>query len=129
MVLRTEEGNHGEVTGMTYAGIFKGTIERKKGIYGIDTYSQGTSIPAENEELFERNSFVQGKHYTPEHYTEVDGFYTNYDESGVIKTKYIVPTPEEVAYYQWIIGKISTEIYYENIELITTKYATTGTYV
>ena len=43
-ILRTEEGNHGEVYGMTYVGIYKGTTTRIKGIYDIDTYSNGIFI-------------------------------------------------------------------------------------
>ena len=46
-----------------------------------------------------------------------------------MKIEYIVPTPDDATYYQWIIGEKSTDIYYEDIELIATKYATTGTYV
>ena len=128
MILRTEDGNHGEVYGMTYVGIFKSANNRTKGIYDIDTYSEGTTIPTEVQEIFERNSYVQGKHYTS-HNIEEDGFYTNYDNNGVVNTAYIVPTPEVAAYYQWIVGKVTTDIYYEDIELIGTKYATTGAYV
>ena len=128
VILKTEEGNHGEVYGMTYVGIFKSARDRIKGIYDIDTYREGTTIPAEVQEIFERNSYVQGKHYTS-HNIEEDGFYTNYDNNGVVNTAYIVPTPEAAAYYQWIVGKVTTDIYYEDIELIGTKYATTGAYV
>ena len=126
LILRTEDGSHGEVSGMTYVGLYKGTINRVTGIYS-PTYSDGDTIP-ETEEEFARNSFVQGKHYES-HNTEVDGFYTNYDEDGIINVKYIVPTPEVGAYYQWVVGKPSDDIYYDNIELIATKYATTSTYV
>ena len=126
LILRTEDGAHGEVYGMTYVGLYKGTINRVTGIYS-SSYSDGDIIP-ETEEEFARNSFVQGKHYES-HNTEVDGFYTNYDEEGIINVKYIVPTPEVGAYYQWVVGKPSDDIYYDNIELIATKYATTSTYV
>ena len=126
LILRTEDGAHGEVSGMTYVGLYKGTLTRVTGIYSPD-YSDGETIP-ETEEDFARNSFVQGKHYES-HNIEVDGFYTNYDDEGVINVAYIIPTPEEGAYYQWIVGKPSDDIYYDNIELIATKYATTSTYV
>lgn len=126
IILRTEDGAHGEVSGMTYVGMYKGTFDRVTGIYSPD-YSDGDVIPADEEE-FARNSYVQGKHYDA-HNIEVDGFYTNYDEDGIINVKYIVPTPEVGAYYQWILGKPSDDIYYDNIELIATKYATTSTYV
>lgn len=126
LILRTEDGAHGEVSGMTYVGLYKGTINRVTGIYN-PSYSDGDTIQ-ETEEEFARNSFVQGKHYES-HNIEVDGFYTNYDEEGIINVKYIIPTPEVGAYYQWVVGKPSDDIYYDNIELIATKYATTSTYV
>ena len=128
IILKTEEGTHGEVYGMTYVGIFKGAVTRTKGIYDIDTYTEGDTIPNELKDIFERNSYVQGKHYTSHNIRE-DGFYTNYDNNGSINTTYIIPTPDAAAYYQWIVGKITTDIYYEDIELIGTKYATTATYV
>lgn len=126
VILRTEDGAHGEVRGMTYVGLFKGTMTKITGIYSPD-YSHGDTI-SDTEEDFARNSFVQGKHYES-HNIEVDGFYTNYDEDGVINVKYIIPTPEVGAYYQWVVGKPTDDIYYENIELIATKYATTSTHV
>ena len=126
LILRAEDGTHGEVSGMTYMGLYRGTINRETGIYSPD-YTDGDTIPADMEE-FARNSYVQGKHYES-HNIEVDGFYTNYDEDGIIDVKYIIPTPEEGAFYQWIVGKPSDDIYYEDIELIATKYATTSTHV
>lgn len=126
LILRTEAGAHGEVYGMTYVGLFKGIMNRDTGIYGTD-YNHGDAIPADYEE-FARNSYVQGKHYDG-HDIKIDGFYTNYNEEGVIATKYIEPTPEAAPYYQWILGKVSDDIYYDEIELIATKYATTSTYV
>lgn len=126
LVLTTESGSHGEVSGMTYVGLFKGKINRNTGIYSSD-YQHGDEVPTDYEE-FSRNSYIQGKHYT-NHQIEVDGFYTNYNVDGKIETKYIEPTPESETYYQWIIGKMSDDIYYENIELIATKYSTTAAYV
>lgn len=126
LILRTEDGAHGEVSGMTYVGLYKGTINKVTGIYN-PKYTDGQVIP-EDEGDFARNSFVQGKHYES-HNTEVDGFYTNYNTEGIIDVQYIVPTPPEGAYYQWIVGKASDDIYYDNIELIATKYATTSTHV
>lgn len=126
IILKTEDGSNGEVKGMAFVGLFKETISNT-GIYGT-SYSDGNSIPSAVREIFERNSYVQGKHYAS-HDIEVDGFYTNYDVEGVIDTRFIEPTPDNADYYQWIAGKISTDIYYENIELIATKYATTASYV
>ena len=127
IVLRTEAGTDGEVYGMAFVGIFKGTTNRNFGIYS-DEYTQGTTIPSDVANVFSRNSFVQGKHYT-NHDIYVNGFYTNYNKDGKVKVDYIVPTPEDATYYQWLIGEVTTDIYYENIELIATKYATTATYV
>ena len=126
LILKTEAGAHGEVYGMTYVGLFKGILNRDTGIYGTN-YNHGDTVPADYEE-FARNSYVQGKHYDG-HDIKIDGFYTNYEEDGVIATKYIEPTPESAPYYQWILGKVSDDIYYDEIELIATKYATTSTYV
>ena len=127
IVLRTEAGTDGEVYGMAFVGIFKGTTNRNFGIYS-DEYTQGTTIPSDVANVFSRNSFVQGKHYT-NHDIYVNGFYTNYNKEGKVKVDYIIPTPEDATYYQWLIGEVTTDIYYENIELIATKYATTATYV
>lgn len=127
IILKTEAGNDGEVYGMAFVGLFKGTTTRDFGIYA-DNYTQGTSISNEVAETFTRNSYVQGKHYTS-HNIYADGFYTKYNNSGSVKIDYIRPTPDDASYYQWIIGELSTDIYYEDIELIATKYTTTATYV
>ncbi len=127
IILRTEAGTDGEVYGMAFVGLFKGSTNREFGIYG-NSYTQGSSISSEVADLFNRNSYVQGKHYN-NHNIKADGFYTNYNDNGVVKVDYITPTPEDATYYQWIMGEKSTDIYYEDIELIATKYATTATYV
>ena len=127
IILRTEAGTDGEVYGMAYVGIYKGTTTKDFGIYG-DSYNHGSTISDEVAETFTRNSYVQGKHYTS-HNIEVDGFYTKFNDDGHIKIDYINPTPDDATYYQWIIGEKTSDIYYEDIELIATKYATTGTYV
>ncbi len=126
LILATEAGAHGDVSGMTYIGMFSGTMTRNTGIYSPN-YDEGDTIPADIEQ-FERNSYVQGKHYES-HDIEVDGFYTNYDNEGIIDVQYIVPTPEDAIYYQWILGEITDDIFYGPIELIATKYATTSTHV
>ena len=129
IILRTEAGTDGEVYGMAFVGMYKGTDTKEFGIYGT-SYTQGSTVTQEVAELFNRNSYVQGKHYTnPEHNIIVDGFYTNYNDGGVVKIDYIDPTPDDAIYYQWILGEISEDIYFEDIELIATKYATTATYV
>ena len=127
IILRTEAGTDGEVNGMAFVGIYKGTTTKDFGIYG-DSYTQGSTISDEVAQTFTRNSYVQGKHYTS-HDIYVDGFYTNYNDDGKIKIDYIIPTPEDATYYQWLIGEKSSDIYFEDIELIATKYATTATHV
>ena len=133
IILKTEEGTNGEVYGMTYVGLFVDEDYSKLGIYKLENYQDGDTVLAADSEMFTRNSYVQGKHYysngVSSHDIEVDGFYTNYDNDGTINTAYINPTPENADYYQWICGKISSDIYYEDIELIATKYATTAAYV
>ena len=133
IILKTEEGTNGEVYGMTYVGLFVDEDYSHLGIYNLENYEDGDTVTAADSDMFTRNSYVQGKHYysngVSSHNIEVDGFYTNYDEEGIINTAYINPTPENADYYQWICGKISSDIYYEDIELIATKYATTAAYV
>lgn len=130
IILRTEAGTDGEVYGMAFVGLYKvasGSTTRDFGYYA-DNYVQGSTISDAVAETFTRNSYVQGKHYTS-HNIQADGFYTKFNDNGHVKIDYINPTPEDAPYYQWIIGELSSDIYYEDIELIATKYATTGTYV
>lgn len=127
IILKTEAGADGEVLGMAYIGMFTGTTSRQYGIYG-DDYVQGSTVSKTVDELFTRNSYVQGKHYTS-HNINIDGYYTKYNVDGKIEYQVINPTPDDATYYQWIMGKASTDIYYEDIELIATKYTTTATYV
>ena len=127
IILKTEMGTDGEVVGMTYIGLFKGGRARNTGFYA-ENYADGRSLTSDEREFFARNSYVQGKHYTS-HNIEEDGFYTHFDDNGVLNIDYIDPIPPDAGYYQWIVGHISSDIYYEEIELIATKYATTATYV
>ena len=128
IILRTEAGTDGEVYGMAYVGLYKDTNNvREFGIYGTN-FSQGDTITQAVAETFTRNSYVQGKHYT-NHNITVDGFYTKFNDNNRVSYDYINPTPQDAVYYQWIIGEKSTDIYYEDIELIATKYSTTATYV
>ena len=133
IILKTEEGTNGEVHGMTYVGLFAEEDYSHLGIYNLENYEDGDTVVTADSDMFTRNSYVQGKHYYGNgvsiHNIEADGFYTNYDNQGTINTAYINPTPESADYYQWICGKISSDIYYEDIELIATKYATTASYV
>ena len=98
IILKTEEGTNGEVYGMTYIGLFVDEDYSKLGIYKLENYQDGDTIVTADSEMFTRNSYVQGKHYysngVSSHDIEVDGFYTNYDDEGIINTAYINPTPE-----------------------------------
>ena len=127
IILKTELGTDGEVVGMTYVGLFKGGRARNTGFYA-ESFADGATLTQEQQEFFARNSYVQGKHYVS-HDITVDGFYTHFDENGTMNIDYIDPIPEDANYYQWIVGHITSDIYYEEIELIATKYATTATYV
>ena len=130
IILKTEAGTDGEVKGMAYVGLYtipSGSSQKELGIYG-DSYTQGSTVPSAVAEIFNRNSYVQGKHYTG-HNIEVDGFFTKYNVDDKIEYQFIDPTPEDASYYQWIMGEVSSDLYFEDIELIATKYSTTGTYV
>ncbi len=127
LVLKDEQGNDGEVHGMTYAGIFKGTRNITEGIYD-ENYQEGDTVTLEDKEQFAKIAYVQGKHYS-NHNIQTDGFYTHFDIESRIHTDYIEPKPENAVYYQWILGDAGDDLYFEDIELIATKFSTTGAYV
>ena len=61
------------------------------------------------------------------HNTSIDGFYTNYNQDGNIKMKYIETTPADDVYYVWLVGEQMDVTNFE-ISLSASKYATLGTY-
>ena len=118
---------YGQVKGMFFFGLFtnRNNPATSTGLYH-DGYNNGDSIT--NEGTFVSNSYVMAEHLTnPEHDITVDGFYTNYNEEGNIRVKYIKPTPDEDIYYMWIAGK-EMEVKVFPIEMVASKYATLGTY-
>ena len=40
-----------------------------------------------------------------DHDISIDGFYTNYNEEGKVKTNYIDTTPKDDVYYIWLVGE------------------------
>lgn len=118
---------YGQVQGMFFLGLFtnRNNPATSTGLYH-NGYNNGDTIT--NEGTFVSNSYVMAEHLTnPEHDITVDGFYTNYNEEGSIKVKYIKPTPDEDVYYMWIAGK-EMEVKVFPIEMVASKYATLGTY-
>ncbi|MBQ2835280.1 MAG: hypothetical protein IJE68_00355 [Clostridia bacterium] len=118
---------YGQVQGMFFFGLFTNRTNpaTSTGLYH-NGYNNGDEIT--NAGTFVSNSYVMAEHLTnPEHVIEIDGFYTNYDEEGIIKTDYIQPTPDEDIYYMWLCGE-EMEVKIFPIEMVASKYATLGTY-
>ena len=117
----------GQVQGMFFFGLFtnKNNPVTSTGLYH-NGYNNGDEIT--NTGTFVSNSYVMAEHYkNPEHDIKADGFYTNYNQEGIIKTDYITPTPEDSTYYMWLCGK-NVPVKEFNIEMVASKYATLGTY-
>lgn len=116
----------GTVNGMTFFGIYTNTIvpASSTGIYG-QSFNNGDAITI--PDTFTLSSYVRGQHKrNPEHDIKVDGFYTNYDNDGIIKVDYVGVTPPDALDYIWTVGKVG-EITRYDVNLIATKYATFGT--
>lgn len=116
---------YGEVYGMTFFGLFTNTMNAhtSTGIYN-QNYNNGDNIV--NAGTFTSNSYVMAQHLT-NHNTSIDGFYTNENEDGKIKTKYVETTPKDDVYYVWLVGEKMDVTTFE-ISLTASKYATLGTY-
>ena len=116
---------YGEVNGMTFFGLYTNRMNpsTSTGLYH-ESYQNGDQIT--NEGTFSLNSYVMGQHKT-EHDITKDGFYTNHNNDGIIKTEYIEPTPDDDVYYVWLVGE-QLDITTFNISLTASKYATLGTY-
>ena len=115
---------YGEVSGMFFFGLFSGVNNpaTTTGLY-YHGYNNGDTIT--NEGLFIANAYVLGQHLV-NHDITVDGFYTNYNNDGIIKTNYITPTPDNDVYYMWVAGEnLKTTTF--NVELSASKYITLGT--
>lgn len=116
---------YGEVYGMFFFGLFSGANNpsTSTGFYNYE-YENGDTIT--NEGTFSYNSYVLGRHLE-NHDITVDGFYTNYNEDGIIKVDYITPTPENDEYYIWTAGEPMDITIFE-LSLTASKYTTFGTY-
>ena len=116
---------YGQVSGMFFFGMFtnKNNPSTSTGFYH-HSYENGDTIT--NTGTFSSNSYVLAEHMT-NHNTAEDGFYTNYNEEGVIRKNYIETTPEDDAYYIWLVGEKMDVTVFE-LALTASKYATLGTY-
>ena len=113
---------YGEVTGMSFFGIFNyanGGINT--GIYS-NQYGPGDTLDWSG--LFAKGSYVLGKHLT-NHNIKVNGFYSNFmnEETQVNEVNYIDPTPKDSRFYMWYIGENIIEY---NVNLVASKYSTLG---
>ena len=114
----------GEVNGMTFLGLYTNANNpiTSTGLYH-NSFENGDEIT--NAGTFSKNSYVEGMHKT-NHDTHKDGFYSNYNNDGYIKTDYVGVTPEEGLSYIWLVGEKMDVTTFE-INLVASKYATLGT--
>ena len=114
----------GEVKGMTFLGLYTNANNpsTSTGLYH-NSFENGDEIT--NAGTFSKNSYVEGMHKT-NHDTHIDGFYSNYNNDGYIKTDYVGVTPEEGLSYIWLVGEKMDVTTFE-INLVASKYATLGT--
>lgn len=118
--------SYGDVEGMTFFGMYKydrnGRIETA--LYSPE-YTYDSNPTSTDLYSFTSGSYVLGKHKT-NHDIYTDGFYSNFvseEDEGTLIVKYIDPTPEDLAYYMWVVGE--AVVSYE-MELIASKYLTLG---
>ena len=114
--------DYGEVTGMTFFGIFNfASGDVNTGIYDS---SYGPNANLSNVGMFAKGSYVLGKHVT-NHDITVDGFYSNFmnEETSLNEVNYIDPTPKNAQFYMWYIGENLIEY---NVNLVASKYSTLG---
>ena len=116
---------YGQVHGMIFLGLFTNKMNpsTSTGLYNSN-YQNGDTIT--NVGTFSSNSYARAQHME-NHNTSIDGFYTNYNEDGKIKMKYIETTPENDVYYIWMVGEKMDVTVFE-FSLSASKYATFGTH-
>lgn len=116
---------YGEVEGMTFFGLFTNNMNphTSTGIYNQNYNNKDQVV---NAGTFTSNSYIMAQHLN-NHDITVDGFYTNENENGFIKTTYVGTTPEDDVYYIWLVGEKMDVTVFE-ITLTASKYATLGTY-
>lgn len=116
---------YGKVQGMFFFGLFtnRNNPSTSTGFYH-EGYNNGDTIT--NQGTFILNSYAMAQHME-NHDTTVDGFYTNYNKEGIIRTNYIETTPKDDVYYIWLVGeKMDVTVF--DVSLTASKYATLGTY-
>ena len=116
---------YGKVQGMFFFGLFtnRNNPSTSTGFYH-EGYNNGD--PITNQGTFILNSYAMAQHME-NHDTTVDGFYTNYNKEGIIRTNYIETTPKDDVYYIWLVGeKMDVTVF--DVSLTASKYATLGTY-
>ena len=116
---------YGKVQGMFFLGLFTNRMNpsTSTGFYHSG-YNNGDAIT--NAGTFSSNSYAMAQHMT-DHDTSIDGFYTNYNKDGIVKTDYIDTTPKDDVYYIWLVGEKMDVTVFE-MSLTASKYATLGTY-
>ena len=116
---------YGKVQGMLFLGLFTNRMNpsTSTGFYHSG-YNNGDTI--RNAGTFSSNSYAMAQHMT-DHDISIDGFYTNYNEEGKVKTNYIDTTPKDDVYYIWLVGEKMDVTVFE-MSLTASKYATLGTY-
>ena len=116
---------YGQVSGMFFFGLFTNRTNpsTSTGFYH-QGYENGEEIT--NAGTFSLNSYAMAQHME-NHDTTVDGFYTNFNEEGIIKVKYIETSPKDDVYYMWLVGEKMDVTTFE-LSLTASKYATLGTY-
>ncbi len=116
---------YGKVYGMTFLGMYTNTTNpsTSTGLYN-HTFENGEEIT--NMGTFSSNSYVLAEHKA-NHDTSIDGFYTNINNEGYAKTKYIDVAPQDDLYYIWSVGE-ALDVTNFDLTLTASKYATLGTY-
>ena len=116
---------YGKVQGMFFLGLFTNRMNpsTSTGFYHSG-YNNGDTIT--NAGTFSSNSYAMAQHMT-DHDTSIDGFYTNYNKDGIVRTDYIDTTPKDDVYYIWLVGEKMDVTVFE-MSLTASKYATLGTY-
>ena len=124
LVLNTQKTVYGEVDGMAFLGVYtnNNNPNESTGLYNYQ-FDNGDEIT--NAGTFVSNGKVAAKHEA-NHDIHVDGFYTNYNNEGYIKTGYVGVTPDEDIYYIWTVGE-EMQVTTIPMELVASKFATLGT--
>lgn len=116
---------YGEIYGMAFFGIYTNVMSPNTST-GLYNHNFENLDEITNAGTFSSNSYVMARHKA-NHNIEEDGFYTNYNNEGFIKTNYVETTPEDDVYYIWLVGE-KMEVTTFEVSLTASKYATLGTH-